>query len=82
MNQAVMTAKKTIEPLVSCGKCFACRQGLPNICDELKVIGFQTVGAASEFYAAPRSRLAKLPAEMSVDEGAMIEPLTVGVRAV
>jgi len=72
----------TIEPQVSCGTCYACQNGLYNICDSLKVLGFQTTGTASDFFSVPAAKLVKLPQEMSHNEGAMIEPLAVGVRAV
>lgn len=74
--------KVTIEPQVSCGTCHACRQGLYNICDKLKVIGFQAAGTASDFFAVPAGKLVKLPKTMTHSEGAMIEPLSVAVRAV
>jgi len=41
--------KVTIEPQVVCGKCHPCRTGKYNLCEELKVMGFQTVGAGSEY---------------------------------
>ena len=33
-------------PQVTCGTCYPCRQGMEHICDNLKVMGFQTNGAA------------------------------------
>ena len=40
--------KVTIEPQVYCGHCYPCRHGKYNLCEELKVMGFQTTGTASE----------------------------------
>ena len=74
--------KVTIEPQVSCGTCYSCRHGLYNICDKLKVLGFQTTGTASDYFAVPAAKLVRLPSAMSHREGAMIEPLSVAVRAV
>lgn len=74
--------KVTIEPQLSCGKCYSCKTGLYNLCDELKVIGFQAPGAASEFFAARADRIVKLDDDMSHADGAMIEPLAVAVRAI
>ena len=50
----------TIEPQVSCGQCYSCRTGLYNICDKLKVIGFQTTGCASDYYIVPADKLVEL----------------------
>ena len=72
----------TIEPQVSCGECYSCRTGLYNICDSLKVIGFQTTGCASDYYIVPADKLVKLEPTMSFHHGALMEPLSVGVRAV
>lgn len=41
----------TIQPQVTCGKCYACTHGAYHICDDLKVMGFQTTGAGSELFA-------------------------------
>jgi L-iditol 2-dehydrogenase len=74
--------KVTMEPQVSCGHCYPCTHGLPNICNELKVLGFQTTGPASDYFAVSADKLVKLPVDMGFNEGAMIEPLAVGVRAI
>ncbi len=74
--------KVTIQPQVVCGKCHPCRHGKYNLCEELKVMGFQTTGVASHYFAVDAKKVTLLPEEMSFDEGAMIEPLAVAVHAV
>ncbi len=71
----------TIEPQVFCGKCYPCTHGKYNLCESLKVMGFQTTGTASEYFAVDQSKVTPLPEGMSYDEGAMIEPLAVTVHA-
>ncbi|MEO8410716.1 MAG: alcohol dehydrogenase catalytic domain-containing protein [Propionivibrio sp.] len=71
----------TFQPQLTCGVCYPCRHGDYHICDTLKVMGFQTGGAASEFFAVDASKVLRLPQSMSLDFGAMIEPLSVGVHA-
>lgn len=73
--------KVTIEPQVVCGKCYPCRHGKYNLCEELKVMGFQTTGTASEYFCVDQSKITRLPDDMSYDDGAMIEPLAVTVHA-
>ena len=73
--------KVTIEPQVVCGKCYPCRHGKYNLCEKLKVMGFQTTGAASELFAVDASKVDVIPDEMSYDEAALIEPLAVTVHA-
>jgi len=67
----------TIQPQVVCGKCHSCLHGKYHICDELKVMGFQTTGMASEFFVTDADRILNLPDDMSYEQGAMIEPLAV-----
>lgn len=74
-------AKVTIEPQVYCGRCYPCTHGKHNLCEDLKVLGFQTMGAGSEFFVAEAVKVVALPEGMSLDEGAMIEPLAVTVHA-
>lgn len=74
--------KVTIQPQVVCGKCYPCRHGKYNLCEELKVMGFQTTGVASRYFAVDAAKVTPLPDTMSFDEGALIEPLAVAVHAV
>ena len=74
--------KVTIQPQVVCGKCWPCRHGKYNLCEELKVMGFQTTGVASHYFAVDAAKVTPLPDSMSFDEGAMIEPLAVAVHGV
>lgn len=71
----------TIEPQVFCGRCWPCLHGKYNLCEKLKVMGFQTTGAASEYFAVDASKVTSLPDGLSYSEGAMIEPLAVTVHA-
>lgn len=72
----------TIEPSLVCGTCFQCRSGRYNICESLKVMGFQTDGLFREFTPVPASKVLTLPDAISFEEGAMVEPLAVAVHAV
>ena len=72
----------TFTPQVTCGECYPCRQGMYHICETLKVMGFQTGGAAQEFFVLPTWNVFKLPEGFSLDQGAFVEPVAVGVHAV
>lgn len=72
----------TIEPQVVCGKCYPCRHGKYNLCEELKVMGFQTTGIASTYFVVDAAKATPLPEGMDYKAGAMLEPLAVAVHAV
>lgn len=72
----------TFMPQVTCGSCYPCRHGMYHICDELKVMGFQTAGAAREFFAIQADKVLAVPDGISLDHAAMIEPVSVAVHAI
>lgn len=75
--------KVAIEPGISCGKCEHCLSGRPNICPNVMFLGTPPVhGAYKEYMAYPAKYLFKLPDSMSCDEGAVLEPLTIGMYTV
>jgi L-iditol 2-dehydrogenase len=73
--------KVVFMPQVTCGECYPCRHGMYHICDNLKVMGFQTGGAAQEFFPVKAEMVLKLPESISLDQAAMIEPVSVAVHA-
>ena len=73
--------KATARPQVVCGQCPPCRRGEYNVCNALKVQGFQTPGCAQELFVVPANRLVPLPDGMSFDNGALVEPVAVAARA-
>ena len=71
----------TIEPQLTCGKCHPCRHGLYNLCEELRVMGFQAPGTAAEYFLTDRKHITPLPDGFTKEDGAMIEPAAVAVQA-
>lgn len=69
-------------PQLTCGRCYPCRHGMPHICENLKVMGFQTGGAAQEYFPVDMDHVLKLPNSISLDYAAMIEPISVAVHAI
>jgi len=68
----------TALPFTGCGHCATCLLGKPNFCAEFK-------GAAAGFaqYAVVAERVAtKLPKTLSMEDGALIEPMAVGLHGV
>ncbi|MGD0227620.1 MAG: alcohol dehydrogenase catalytic domain-containing protein [Terriglobia bacterium] len=71
----------TAYPLISCGRCFACRHGNPHVCRELKLYGFDGDGGMAEYVKLPVRNLIKISESLTSDVGAMIEPLAVGIHS-
>lgn len=73
--------KVTAYPLLACGQCWACKNGFSHVCRDLKLIGIDRDGAFAEYVNVPVDLIFKYPDELTYDQGALIEPLAVGVHA-
>ena len=72
----------TIEPGVPCGRCRECRSGRYNLCQDVRFFATPPIDGAFARYVTVHEDFAfRLPDGMSDDEGALIEPLSVGLWA-
>jgi threonine dehydrogenase-like Zn-dependent dehydrogenase len=69
-------------PLLSCGDCDQCERGCEHLCRSRAILGIHRPGAFAEWIAVPERALHELPAAMSFETAALIEPLANGVHAV
>lgn len=70
-----------INQVVSCGRCYPCRNGRGNVCDDLKVRGIHIDGGFREYIAVPEADCCLLPASLSDCDAVMIEPATIAIQA-
>jgi threonine dehydrogenase-like Zn-dependent dehydrogenase len=70
----------TVSPYTNCGTCSSCRQSRPNACQFNQTLGVQRDGALAEYIVAPAGRLYRAET-LSLNELALVEPLTVGFHA-
>jgi threonine dehydrogenase-like Zn-dependent dehydrogenase len=66
-------------PLNVCGHCYPCSVGRANNCENFQLIGIHVDGGMQERLVVPQSQLFPIDADASV--AAMVEPLSVAVRA-
>ena len=72
-----------VDPAVPCHACEACRQGNPNLCEQVRFAGHGAEdGALRELVAWPEECLFPLPPALSLSDGVMLEPLGVAMHAV
>jgi len=73
----------TMEPGVPCRMCVHCKTGRYNMCPDVIFMATPPYdGSLSNYIIHPADFCFKLPDHVSYDEGAMCEPLSVGVHAV
>ena len=82
VGAAVKTVKPgdrvAVNPLASCGHCWACRAGDFAICPEMIIGG----GGYGQYSLVREHQCVRLPENVSIEDGALVEPLAVGLRAV
>ncbi|CAN7580066.1 alcohol dehydrogenase catalytic domain-containing protein [Caballeronia sp. LjRoot34] len=66
---------------LGCRSCFYCRKNEILNCTKMVQIGIHVDGGMAEYVRVPAHAVVPLPAAMSLQEGAMVEPLSCIVRA-
>ncbi len=74
-----------ISPGITCGECDFCRNGFDNLCDHLKIMGFNYDGGFAEYVLVPAKGVKNgiintLSNEISFEEAAMAEPLACSIN--
>jgi L-iditol 2-dehydrogenase len=73
-----------VDPAITCGQCDQCLQGRPYPCRNIRFLACpgQASGCLSELIAMPEDCCFPLEEHMSMEAGALSEPLTIGLYAV
>jgi L-iditol 2-dehydrogenase len=70
-----------VPPLIPCGKCEWCRMGEYSLCEDYNYYGSRCDGAMAEYVAVKVSNLLRLPAEISYEDGAALDPCANALHA-
>ena len=69
-----------VDPVVSCGHCYPCSIGRPNVCTTLQVIGVHRDGGFSDFASVPASNAYPVPETVTDELASMVEPFTIAAN--
>jgi 2-desacetyl-2-hydroxyethyl bacteriochlorophyllide A dehydrogenase len=69
-----------VEPLISCGRCEACRQGHRHVCRDLGLLGIHRDGAFAELVTVDAAKVLRVPDALDDRLAALAEPFAVGVH--
>ena len=72
--------KVAVDPVISCGHCYACRIGRHNVCSTLEVMGVHRDGGFAEFVCAPEANIHKFHKDFDESFLGLVEPFTIGVE--
>ena len=71
-----------LEPGVPCRACSACKAGCYNLCPDVRFFATPPIdGSMARYVVHPADFCYALPEHVSLDEGALLEPLSVGLHA-
>lgn len=74
--------KVALEPGITCGQCEFCKTGRYNLCPDVEFLATPPYhGSLMNYIAFPENMCFKLPENISTKEGALVEPLAVGLHA-
>lgn len=73
--------KATATPQEVCGVCRPCVKGQYNVCEKLKVRGFQAPGVAQDWFVTEADKVVLLPDSITHDQGAFVEPVAVAAHS-
>jgi len=73
--------KVAIEPIYRCGECRPCRSGHYNLCQQIGFHGLMADGGMAEYTVVPRNQVHHLPDSVSLEMGALVEPMSVAYHA-
>jgi L-iditol 2-dehydrogenase len=66
----------------SCGICYTCQSGFPQICEQKRPYGIGINGAYTKYVAGPARLLHRLPENIPFEVGAVIEPTAICVTSI
>ena len=70
-----------VDPVISCGRCRACRSGRPNVCAGVEVRGVHRNGGFAEYAVAPEASAHRIDLQRVPPEAvALVEPYSIGVE--
>lgn len=71
-----------INPIISCHACDMCKRRMEHLCRNRTIVGIQRAGGLAAKVAVPQENLVDLPPTVSMEAGAMVEPLAVAHHAI
>jgi L-gulonate 5-dehydrogenase len=69
-----------IDPVISCGRCRACRIGRSNVCANLQVIGVHRDGGMGEILVVPTANALPVPPQVGDREATLAEPFSIAAN--
>lgn len=80
VDSIAVGTRVVVDPVVSCGHCYACRVGRGNVCGNLQVFGVHRDGGFRTRLTVPAPNCIPVPDDMPIDIAALAEPLSIAAN--
>ncbi len=80
VDEARLGQRVSVDPVISCGHCYSCSVGKPNVCTSLVVLGVHRDGGFSEYAAVPAKNAWVIPDAIPDKHAVMVEPFTIAAQ--
>ena len=74
--------KVAAETHISCGACWQCLHNRSHTCEKMELFGHTVNGSFAEYAVIPERATRRIPDSISFEEGALLEPMGIPLRAV
>lgn len=81
VSESWLDKRVGVFPLIPCGKCIPCQKKQYEMCRDYSYLGSRRDGGFAEYVAVPEANLIELPANVSYEDAAMLEPMAVARHA-
>ncbi|MBV7403261.1 Zn-dependent oxidoreductase [Enterobacter sp. ENT03] len=80
VDAARLGERVAVDPVISCGHCYPCSVGKPNVCTSLVVLGVHRDGGFSEYAVVPAKNAWTIPDAIPDKQAVMVEPFTIAAN--
>ncbi|WP_312626389.1 Zn-dependent oxidoreductase [Scandinavium sp.] len=80
ISDARLGERVSVDPVISCGHCYPCSVGKPNVCTSLVVLGVHRDGGFSEYAVVPAKNAWPIPDAIQDKHAVMVEPFTIAAN--
>ncbi|MFG6653020.1 Zn-dependent oxidoreductase [Scandinavium sp. M-37] len=80
VSDARLGERVSVDPVISCGQCYPCSIGKPNVCTSLVVLGVHRDGGFSEYAVVPAGNAWTIPDSIEDKHAVMVEPFTIAAN--
>lgn len=80
-NKSLVGKRCAVFPLIPCRECNSCQKGTYELCAHYNYLGSRCDGAFAEYVAVPVWNLVPMPDNLSYEQAAMSEPVSVALHS-